>query len=156
MIMVGPAAIAGWPARNPALRLFEADPDLNWALLDGITYTADVEAANRAGSNELEWWQLFSYKDDWGLGSRVSDPLAWVELAEEMAANGSTLWKAYRGGENQVLYCTGYDESKTPFPPRSPCQPTGCNGICKSGWVDWMNGTDDEWFGAADEVSMIV
>ena len=57
---MGPSLTEGYPAENPAVRLYETD-DASWALQDSLTYTADVLDANKDGT--LDWRLEYSAKE---------------------------------------------------------------------------------------------
>lgn len=140
VMIMGPSMTNGWPAKNAAVRLYQADQERQWALLDGITYASDIHAANKDVAKGPQWEKLFSFREDLGLGPNISDWAAWGALADRMAAENSSEWAFYRGRPSKTLYCSGYDISTAPFPPDIPCA-ADCNGNCKSSWIAYINGT---------------
>lgn len=111
VLLPGPSLTEGWPATNPALRLLEFDRD-TFELLDVQTYTADLHAANKAGS--LDWGLEYSFKDKFSMPDM--SPASFGALADRMSAAAAEEWQAYRGMGYGSLFISGYTNTTAPVP----------------------------------------
>ena len=136
VLIPGPSLTEGYPATNPSLRLLEFD-SATYELLDMHTYTADLHAANRAGSH-LAWELEYSFKSEFDmpdLSARSFELLA----ARLAAPAGDSAWEKYRGDGNGCLYVGGYSRAGAPFPPKDPTE--ACDGTCRASMVAELNAT---------------
>ena len=136
VLIPGPSLTEGYPATNPSLRLLEFD-SATYELLDMHTYTADLHAANRAGSH-LAWELEYSFKSEFDmpdLSARSFELLA----ARLAAPAGDSAWEKYRGDANGCLYVGGYSRAGAPFPPKDPTE--ACDGTCRASMVAELNAT---------------
>jgi hypothetical protein len=134
-MVTSPSLSYAFPAANPAIRLMEfSDEDLS--LSDMHTYAADLHAANLLG--KVVWRLEYSFAETFGLKKSGISPAALATLAQRMAVNGSNEWERYRGGANGTLFCRGWQADVGTA--ASHCG-QGCQGDCKSKWIQVLNGT---------------
>lgn len=90
VLIPGPSLTEGYPATNPSVRLLEFDPS-TYALVDMLTYTADLHQANVHGT--LNWTLEYSTRDTFKMPDL--SPEGFNTFVATLASNDSVVWNEY-------------------------------------------------------------
>ena len=124
VMFIGPSLTEGYPPSNPALREYIVDVADGFRVIDSITHSGNLTAAN------ANWAFLFDAHFSAATAYGVPDLSAasWETALGRMALPGSREWTSYHRAWRKQ-----YD---------GPSMPVCVAGVCKDDLIAWMNGTD--------------
>lgn len=129
VVLVGPSLTEGFPAANPAMRMYTVNAS-DHTLLDSVTFVMDLHTANAEG--QAAWQPEYSLKSFFDLPDL--SPASFATALAGMVPADSLTWRYYRGQGSATLYLKNYTG-----PSALPC-----NGTCQIGWLAVMNDTVTE------------